>query len=77
MTITNHVIKRFQERITYESPEVIRSFIESDLKYSKQLYRLNNIEKRKRNDIIYVVNYTQKSNPIVITLYLESEFLKI
>ncbi|CAM4102040.1 hypothetical protein BAQ48_00095 [Bacillus luti] len=70
MTITKHVIQRFQERITFESPEWICCFIQSDLKDSTSLYRLNNIEKRINNGVIYVLDYTKETNPKVVTLYL-------
>lgn len=70
MTITKHVIKRFQERITYESPEVICSFIKSDVYNSTLLYRINNIEKRVINGIVYVLDFSREFNPKVVTLYL-------
>lgn len=74
MTITRHVIKRFQERITSESSEVVRLFIESDIKKSTLLYRLNNFEKRIYKDIIYVLDYTKGKNPTVVTLYLTKNY---
>jgi hypothetical protein len=70
MTITKHAINRFQERITYEAPDVVTSFIEADIETSTHLYRLNNIEKRVCNGVIYVLDFTKESNPIVVTLYL-------
>lgn len=70
MHITKHVIQRFQERITFETPEVIRSFIELDIHYSQLLYRFNNIEKRIRNGIVYVLDWANNSIPTVVTLYL-------
>ena len=71
MTFTNHVIERFQERITSESPGVIRSFIESEIRSSISLYRIKNIEKRLSNGVIYVLDMTDSINPKVITLYLQ------
>lgn len=70
MTITKHVIKRFQERITFESADVICSFIISDLESSILLYRLNHIEKRICNGVIYILDYSKVTNPRVVTLYL-------
>lgn len=70
MTITKHVIQRFQERITFESPDVVRGFITSDIETSLLLYRLNHIEKRVSNGVIYVLDYTNGTNPKVVTLYL-------
>ncbi|MGG3006681.1 hypothetical protein [Geobacillus stearothermophilus] len=70
MIITKHAIQRFKERITSESPEVIRIFIEADVKSSTILYRLNNIEKRICNGVIYVLDCTNETTPKVITLYL-------
>ncbi|QIZ05631.1 hypothetical protein HFZ78_01800 [Priestia megaterium] len=70
MTVTKHVIQRFQERITDEPPEVVQHFIESDLKHSTHLYRLNHIEKRISNGVIYVLDCTKETNPVVLTLYL-------
>lgn len=69
MTISKHAIERFRERVTWESNEVIRSFIEYDIESSELLYRLNNIEKRLANGIVYVLDCT-KGSPTVITLYL-------
>lgn len=71
MTLTNHVIKRFQERVTSETQEVVRFFIEEDLRNSTHLYRLNNIEKRECNGVVYVLDCSIESNPTVITLYLK------
>ena len=71
MTITKHVIERFQERITSEHKEVVRFFIQEDIQRSTQLYRLNNIEKRECNGVIYVLDCTNESNPTVLTLYLK------
>lgn len=73
MIVTKHVIERFQERITFESPKVIRSFIESDLRNSTLLYRVNNIEKRSINGITYVLESSRNSDPTVVTLYLSSK----
>lgn len=70
MYITNHVIKRFQQRITFEASEVVRFFIETDIHESEHLYQINNIEKRIKDDIVYVLDWTNKSIPTVITLYL-------
>jgi hypothetical protein len=70
MTITKHAIERFQERITYESPATVRFFIKSDIQKSTPLYRINHIEKRIINGVIYVLDVTKESHPIVMTLYL-------
>jgi hypothetical protein len=70
MYITKHAIQRFRERITFEKSEVIRLFIEQDVKNSHLLYKVNNIEKRIRNGIVYVLEWKDQSNPTVVTLYL-------
>lgn len=70
MQITNHVIKRFQERITSETSEVVRSFIEMDIYDSKHLYRINHIEKRIKDGIVYVLDWKSQK---VVTLYLLNE----
>lgn len=71
MTITKHAIERFQERITWESREVVRLFIMEDIKKSTLLYRVNNEEKRECNGVIYVLDCTNEASPTVITLYLK------
>jgi hypothetical protein len=73
MHITQHVIKRFQERITFETTEVVRSFIEMDIRDSQHLYKVNNIEKRMKDGIIYVLDWERQSIPTVVTLYLLNE----
>ena len=73
MTITSHAIERFQERITFESKEVICSFITRDIQKSILKYCINNKEKRCADGVIYVVEVSDPSNPIVLTLYLEEE----
>lgn len=73
MTITKHAIQRFQERISFESPDVIRFFILEDIRNSTPLYRVNGKEKRICNEIIYILDYTNEKNPIVLTLYLKEE----
>jgi hypothetical protein len=73
MYISNHVIQRFRERITSESFDVVRIFIESDIKNSQFLYRINDIEKRIINGIIYVLDY-KETTPTVVTLYLDERF---
>lgn len=73
MYISNHVIQRFRERITSESFDVVRFFIESDIKNSQFLYRINDVEKRIINGIIYVLDY-KKTTPTVVTLYLDERF---
>jgi len=35
MTFTKHVIERFRQRITCESPEVVRFFIQTDIKKAR------------------------------------------
>jgi hypothetical protein len=70
MHITNHVIKRFQQRITFEASEVVRFFIENDIRDSEHLYQVNNIEKRLKDDIVYVLDRSNKAVPTVVTLYL-------
>lgn len=71
MVFTKHVIERFQERITSEAPEVVRCFIKSDIEQSTLLYRKDNIEKRRFNDITYVVNCENPNKLRVITLYIK------
>ncbi|MEC1524474.1 hypothetical protein P9D43_20945 [Neobacillus niacini] len=70
MYITKHVIERFQERITFEASEVVRFFIERDIEDSEHMYQVNNIEKRIKNGIVYVLDKTNKRKPTVVTLYL-------
>jgi hypothetical protein len=77
MLITRHVIERFQERITFECAEVVRSFIELDIQNSIHLYKINDIEKRLKDDIIYVIDLKNPMLPKVVTLYLQNEGAKI
>lgn len=72
MTFTKHVIERFQERITFEAPEVVRIFIQNDIENSVVLYRKNHIEKRLCKDIVYIVDCTYPAKPKVVTLYMKS-----
>ncbi|MGM0852399.1 MAG: hypothetical protein ACQEWI_07290 [Bacillota bacterium] len=51
MTITKHVIDRFQERITSEIQEVVRFFIQEEIQKSTQLYRLNKKEGMQWSDL--------------------------
>ena len=71
MTFTKHVIERFQQRITCESPEAVRFFIQNDIKKSTLIYRKNRIEKRRYNDIIYIVDCQNPTQPKVVTLYIQ------
>jgi hypothetical protein len=52
---------------------VVRIFIESDIKNSQFLYRINDTEKRIINGIIYVLDY-KETTPTVVTLYLDERF---
>lgn len=70
MTITNHAIERFKERITDESAEFIRTFIESNVNASNHLFSVNGIEKREYQGIIYIIDSTNARNPIIRTVYL-------
>lgn len=74
MQITKHAVERFRERVTPESTEVIKIFIENDIKRSTALYTVNGTEEKRVCDgIIYVLKTTETKQQIVITLYLESE----
>jgi predicted DNA-binding protein len=70
MYITKHVIERFQERITFEASEVVRFFIQRDIEDSEHMYQVNNIEKRIKDGVVYVLDKTNKHKPKVLTLYL-------
>lgn len=72
MDITQHAIERFKERVTFDDPRAIRLFIETDIHESEHLYRINNIEKRIKDGIIYVLDWDSRSIPSVITLYLSN-----
>lgn len=74
MQITKHAVERFKERVTPESTDVIKMFIESDIKRSTVLYSVNGIEEKRLCDgIIYVIKKTKSNQDIVITLYLKEE----
>lgn len=74
MVITNHAIERFRERVTLDSEEVVRQFIEEDIKQSECLYSINGVEeKRICNGIIYVIDKSNPMQEIVVTLYLKWE----
>lgn len=68
MHITKHAIKRYQERVTPASYDVIYNFIRVDIDSSVLLYSINGIEKWKSKDIVYVVDSSK--NKAVLTLYL-------
>lgn len=70
MSITNHAIQRFQERITDESFNFIRSFIQSSVESSTVLYTMNGIEKREFEGIIFIVDPKGQKGPVVRTVYL-------
>lgn len=70
MTISQHAIQRFQERVTYETPDFIRLFIESDIRSSTFLYSVENVATLECNGIIYIVDYSNTKNPFVRTVYL-------
>ncbi|MGG4156893.1 hypothetical protein [Bacillus muralis] len=64
MIISNHAIKRFQERVTEGTFEFIKSFIQRELTQSVLLYSLNGVEKHYVRGIVYIVE-----KQTVITLY--------
>jgi|GEM_PF-2753388 len=68
MLITKHALQRFRERITDAPFDFIKQFISQELLNSELLYRVNNIEKRYVNGMVYVLD---KQNGVskVITLY--------
>lgn len=70
MVLTKHAIERFQSRVTNEVPEIICLFIQQDLQNSTLLYRLNDIEKRRCNDITYVIDCSNPKRLKVVTLYI-------
>ena len=70
MSITNHAIQRFQERITDESVGFIRSFIQSSVKSSTFLFSVNGIERREFEGIIFIVDPKGGKDPVVCTVYL-------
>ncbi|ANU21999.1 hypothetical protein [Planococcus donghaensis] len=72
MTISQHAIQRFQERVTNESPEFIRLFIISDIQSSTFLYSVEDIATLECNGITYIVDYRNASNPFVRTVYLSA-----
>lgn len=74
MEITKHAIDRFRERVTPESTDVIRMFIENDIKRSTSLYSVNGTEEKRICDgIIYVLRTTKAKQQLVVTLYLNDE----
>ena len=70
MSITNHAIQRFQERVTEESADFICSFIQSSVESSTLLFSLNGIEKREFEGIIFIVEPKGRKGPVVRTVYL-------
>ena len=72
MTFTKHVINRFKERITYETLDAVKFFIQNDINNSVLLYRKGHIEKRLCNDIVYIIDCSNQAVPKVVTLYTKS-----
>lgn len=72
MTISQHAIQRFQERVTYESPDFIRLFIENDIQSSTFLYSVEDVATVERHGLIYIVDYKNVKNPFVKTVYLSN-----
>lgn len=70
MSITNHAIQRFQERVTEESVGFVRSFIQSGVKSSTLLFTVNGIERREFEGIIFIVDTRSGNGPVVCTVYL-------
>lgn len=70
MIITKHAIERFKERVTDAPIEVIRGFIESDIRNSDITYTVENTQKRIINGIAYVCDCTTPEKVTVVTLYL-------
>ncbi|ANU21996.1 hypothetical protein [Planococcus donghaensis] len=70
MSITNHAIQRFQERVTEESESFIRSYICSAVKASTLLYRINGIEKWEFEGIVFIIDSKSGNTPVVRTVYL-------
>lgn len=71
MVISQHAIERFRERVTPESDEAIRLFIQEDIKHSISSYTVNGVkEKRICNGIVYIIDTAKNRQKVVVTLYL-------